>query len=24
LIERYPHRVLTCKDGELLDSAKAR
>jgi len=22
LIEKYPHRVLTCKDGELLDSAK--
>ena len=21
LIEKYPHRVLTCKDGELLDSA---
>jgi cell division transport system ATP-binding protein len=23
LIEKYPHRVLTCKDGELLDSVKA-
>ena len=22
LIEQYPHRVLTCKDGELLDSAR--
>ncbi|MBF9220878.1 cell division ATP-binding protein FtsE [Hymenobacter ruricola] len=22
LLERYPHRVLTCKDGELLDSAR--
>jgi cell division transport system ATP-binding protein len=22
LIEKYPHRVLTCKDGELLDSAR--
>ena len=22
LIESYPHRVLTCKDGELLDSAR--
>ncbi len=22
LIERYPHRVLTCKDGALLDSAR--
>ena len=24
LIEKYPHRILTCKDGELLDSAKPR
>lgn len=24
LIEKYPHRVLTCQDGELLDSAKQR
>ena len=24
LIEKYPHRVLTCKDGELLDSAQPR
>ena len=23
LIEKYPHRVLTCQDGELLDSAKS-
>ncbi len=23
LIDRYPHRVLTCKDGHLLDSARA-
>ena len=22
LLENYPHRVLTCKDGELLDSAR--
>ena len=22
VIEKYPHRVLTCKDGELLDSAR--
>ena len=22
LIEKYPHRVLTCRDGELLDSAR--
>ena len=24
LIEKYPHRILTCKDGELLDSAQPR
>ncbi len=23
LIEKYPHRVLTCQDGQLLDSAKS-
>jgi cell division transport system ATP-binding protein len=23
LLEKYPHRVLTCKDGQLLDSARA-
>ena len=24
LIEKYPHRVLTCKEGELLDSARGQ
>jgi len=23
LLEKYPHRVLTCRDGQLLDSARA-